>query len=58
MAHDCNFCEHLKYDDEQEDYYCDVSIDEDDLERYLSQPQSTCAYFKFYDEYKMVEKQN
>lgn len=58
MGNECEQCEHLKYDAEEDEYYCDVSIDEDDLERYLSHPRAVCAYFKLYDEYKMVEKQN
>ena len=38
--------------------YCDVSLDEDEMERYLGGSNRDCPYFKLYDEYKMVEKQN
>ena len=58
MADCCEFCEHYCYDDEDEVYYCDVSLDEDEMARYLSGGSKGCNYFKRYDEYKLVEKQN
>ena len=58
MAGNCEFCEHYCYDDEAETYYCDVSLDEDEMERYLRGTNDGCGYFKLYDEYKLVEKQN
>lgn len=54
----CEFCAHYLYDEEDEVYYCSVSLDEDEMERYMSGNSSSCGYFKLYDEYKMVEKQN
>lgn len=58
MTASCEFCEHYVYDDEEEMYYCDVSLDEDEMEKYMRGSTSSCNFFKFYDEYKMVEKQN
>lgn len=54
----CEFCAHNQYDEEADVDYCDVSLDEDEMERYLSSANTDCPYFKLYDEYKMVEKQN
>ncbi len=54
----CEFCAHNQYDEEADVEYCDVSLDEDEMERYLGASTSDCPYFKLYDEYKMVEKQN
>ena len=54
----CDYCEHYLYDDEADSYFCDVSLDEDEMERYLYGSDADCHYFKFYDEYKLVEKQN
>lgn len=58
MANTCEFCAHYLYDDEEETYYCDVSLDEDEMERYMRGTNADCGFFKLYDEYKMVEKQN
>lgn len=53
----CDFCEHNLYDEEEDVYYCDVSLDEDEMERFLT-GQGSCPFYKTYNEYKMVEKQN
>ena len=39
-------------------YYCDVSLDEDEMEQYMRGSNADCGFFKLYDEYKMVERQN
>ena len=54
----CEHCAHFLYDEEYDEYYCNVSLDEDEMESYMKGSNSSCHYFKFYDEYKMVEKQN
>lgn len=53
----CEQCAHYVADEEFGDY-CDVNLDEDEMERFLRQNVKGCHYFKFYDEYKIVEKQN
>ncbi|MCQ2770685.1 MAG: DUF6472 family protein [Clostridia bacterium] len=52
----CEDCEHYIMDEEG-DYYCDVNLDEDEEEKMRTQGTKTCPYFKFYDEYKSVQKQ-
>ena len=54
----CEFCAHYLFDEEEEVYYCDVSLDEDDMDAYLRASTDDCGFFRLYDEYKMVEKQN
>ena len=46
----CEFCANYAYDEEEEQYYCDVSLDEDEMFRFLS--GNTGA-----DEYKVVRHQ-
>lgn len=58
MSGNCEQCEHFVYDEEYDEYFCNVSLDEDEMERYMRGNNSSCNYFKFYDEYKMVQKQN
>lgn len=46
------------YDDESDEYYCGVNMDEDDYGRFVSSNKRECPYFNFYDEYSIVRKQN
>ena len=48
MADCCEQCAHYVADEEFGDY-CSVNLDEDEMERFLTQ---------LYDEYKIVQKQN
>ena len=54
----CEDCLYYDYDEEYEDYVCMMSFDEDEAVRYLSSGKNRCPYFRFYDEYKSVQKQN
>jgi len=56
----CDHCEHFIFDDETEEYVCDAggAFDEDDFARFTSSRGDSCPYFRFYDEYKIVQKQN
>ncbi len=55
---DCENCSHYILDTEAEDYYCNAPLDEDDVARLMSTRSYKCPYFDFYDEYKIVRKQN
>ena len=35
MAASCEFCSNYVYDDDEEEYYCDVNLDEDEMGRFL-----------------------
>ena len=53
----CDDCEH--YDiDENGEYYCTAALDEDEAAAFRISGVKGCPYFKFYDEYKSVQKQN
>lgn len=54
----CETCAYYDVIDEYGDYGCIVDIDEDEAYQELSNPRSRCRYYKFYDEYKSVQKQN
>ncbi len=54
----CDFCAYYNYDDESEQYVCDVNLDEDEMMHFLSFQTQNCPYFNPYNEYKVVEKQN
>ncbi|MBR5157120.1 MAG: hypothetical protein IKW59_05065 [Clostridia bacterium] len=54
----CETCAYYDYDGETDDYGCSVSFDEDDISLFYSGGRNACPYYRFYDEYKMVKKQN
>ena len=54
----CDSCWYYDYDEEFDEYYCMMDLDEDEMARYLSHTTSACPYFEPGDEYKIVRKQN
>lgn len=53
----CEMCAYFDYDDDYEEYVCIMNMDEDEAVRFYGGHDS-CPYFRFYDEYKIVQKQN
>ena len=53
-------CESCEFYDVDEDGTpeCSVSLDEDEFFRFVSGHNSECPYYRYYDEYKSVRKQN
>ncbi len=58
MSKKCDDCMYYIYDEQDECYYCSINLDEDEAEKFMQRNDSLCPYFRFYDEYKMVKKQN
>ena len=54
----CDTCEYFDYDEEMGENVCTVDLDEDEYLDYLTRNTRTCPYYKYYDEYKSVQKQN
>lgn len=54
---ECDTCANFMYDEELEEYICDVNMDEDDLVRFLSDKREKCPYYRNGDEYQVVRKQ-
>ncbi|MDD7675040.1 MAG: DUF6472 family protein [Eubacteriales bacterium] len=54
----CESCEYYDYDEDWGENVCRVELDEDEMLRFLTGTNSSCPYYKFYDEYKSVQKQN
>lgn len=57
MATDCADCWNYDYDEEEDEYYCAVDMDEDEYYRWLTRPQNDCPYFRGGDEYTIARKQ-
>ena len=58
MKSNCECCQYYDYDEESDSYVCTLDLDEDEMMRFLTNQTANCPYFNFYDEYKIVEKQN
>ena len=56
-AASCESCVYYDYDEYYEEYSCTMSLDEDEMRRFLTKDTAACPYYRFYDEYKSVHKQ-
>ena len=54
----CESCVYYDYDEELDAYVCSVNLDEDEQVSFLSKNTARCPYYRYYDEYKSVRKQN
>ncbi len=55
---DCAHCLFLAIDERTGDEFCDCGLDEDEYATFLSSVPDRCPYFRLYDEYGTVRKQN
>ncbi len=53
----CESCVYYVYDEDYDDYLCDMDLDEDDMVRFLSSHTSECPYWRPGDEYITARKQ-
>ena len=54
----CETCLYFDVLDESGEEGCTVDVDEDEAVRERADPRSGCPYYRYYDEYKLVRKQN
>ena len=55
----CEQCAYFVYNEETDQYECEATgvLDEDDIAHFGDKSRG-CPYFRFYDEYAIVRKQN
>ncbi|MDD7429202.1 MAG: DUF6472 family protein [Oscillospiraceae bacterium] len=53
----CESCAYYVYDDEYEQYYCDMDLDEDEMGRFMEGSFDNCPYYSSDDEYAIARKQ-
>ena len=53
----CEECVYYVYDDEDEEYYCSVDMDQDDYVRVMSYTRQPCPFYRNSDEYAVVRHQ-
>lgn len=52
----CETCCFYNYDEEYDEYICDVDLDEDEMVRFLS-GREDCPYWRPGDEYRTARRQ-
>jgi hypothetical protein len=53
----CESCVFYDYDEDYDAYVCQMNLDEDEMVSFLAGHTRSCPYYRFYDEYKSVQKQ-
>ena len=53
----CETCVFYDYDEDYDCYCCQMNLDQDEMGAFLSGNTKACPYYRFYDEYKSVQKQ-
>ena len=56
-AGNCDSCAYYIYDEDYEEYVCDINMDEDEWARFISDHHSGCPFYKNGDEYLVVRHQ-
>lgn len=54
----CESCNNYCYDEQEDYYFCEMNLDEDEYVKFLSSACFDCPYYEPDDEYKIVRKQN
>ena len=53
----CESCVYYSYDEDYDDYICEMDLDEDEMVRFLTNQSSHCPYWRPGDEYLTARKQ-
>lgn len=53
----CETCAYYGYDEDDECYYCEAYMDEDDMVRLIERNYRSCPYYRNADEYAIVRHQ-
>ena len=54
---ECETCWHYDYDEEFDEYYCKMDLDEDDVYCLYTNPKRHCPYYRQGDEYTLARRQ-
>lgn len=53
----CDSCNNYVYDEEEDYYYCDVDLDEDEMYHFMTNRHKECPYYNSDNEYLVVRHQ-
>ena len=57
MTSECESCWYYDYDEEYDEYYCKMDLDEDEVWRIINAPNNHCPYYRQGDEYYLARRQ-
>ncbi len=57
MDSQCDTCWYFDYDEEQDEYFCMMDLDEDEVYRFFSTPNGRCSYYRQGDDYTLARRQ-
>ena len=57
MTCECDTCWYYDYDEEYEEYYCMMDLDEDEVYRILTSRNSHCPFNRQGDDYTLARRQ-
>ena len=53
----CESCQFYEYDEYTDTYCCNLNLDEDEMASFLGGTARDCKYYRYYDDYKSVQRQ-
>ena len=54
---ECDTCWYYDYDEEYDEYYCMMDLDEDEAYRFFSSGKNCCPYYRQGDDYTLARRQ-
>ena len=54
---ECDTCWYYDYDEEYDEYFCMMDLDEDEVYRFFVTPQRRCPYYRQGDDYTLARRQ-
>ena len=57
MGGKCESCVYYSYDEEYDDYICEMDLDEDEMERFLRGGSWECPFYRRGDDYATARRQ-
>ena len=57
MSTKCETCVYYSYDEEYDDYICEMDLDEDEMVRFLSARADAWPYWRPGDDYRTARRQ-
>lgn len=56
-ASDCENCWYYNYDEEEDEYWCSMELDEDEMYRIRADRRGRCPFFRQADDYYLPRHQ-
>ena len=54
---ECDTCWYFDYDEEYDEYYCMMDLDEDEVYRFFTSGKNHCPYYRQGDDYTLARRQ-